>query len=85
MTAWIDFTGAPCRDAADAMFPPPKNKRQIAAAKAACAGCPLRLRAACLEIALTGRDHIGRWYEGVWAGTTPEDRAELRLRRRGAA
>lgn len=44
---------------------------QVDAAKAVCAGCPVRTE--CLDWALrTGEAH------GVWGGTTPEERRFLR-------
>jgi WhiB family transcriptional regulator, redox-sensing transcriptional regulator len=65
---------AACRDTdTDAFFNPDylrgRNKRaREAAAKAICAGCPVR--EACLEWALRlGETH------GVWGGLTPEERA----------
>ncbi len=52
---------------------------QIAAAKAVCAGCEVRLK--CLEWAMaTGQD------SGVWGGLSEEERRALRrARRRGQA
>ena len=43
---------------------------QITAAKAACARCPVR--AICLAYAVTTRQ------EGIWGGTTPDERRALR-------
>jgi WhiB family transcriptional regulator, redox-sensing transcriptional regulator len=50
-------------------------ERQIARAKAICAGCPVR--GECLEFAVT-HDQV----HGIWGGTTPEDRQRDRRRRR---
>lgn len=54
---------------------------QIAAAKAVCAGCPVR--AACLEFAVVTNQEYG-----VWGGTSEEERRSLRrawrARREGA-
>lgn len=44
--------------------------RQITAAKAVCAGCPVR--ATCLGYAVTTRQ------DGIWGGTTPEERRAQR-------
>jgi WhiB family redox-sensing transcriptional regulator len=49
--------------------------RADAAAKAVCAACPARV--ACLEWALEAGET-----EGVWGGTTPGERAEIRRERR---
>ncbi len=42
---------------------------------------------ACLEYALTVPVENGRWVDGVWAATTPDERAEIRREReqRGVA
>ncbi|QUF07840.1 WhiB family transcriptional regulator [Actinosynnema pretiosum subsp. pretiosum] len=52
-------------------FPLPAQHDQVAAAKAVCGWCPVRQ--ACLTNAL----HHG--VEGVWGGTTEEERRQLRL------
>ena len=44
------------------------------AAKTICGGCPVQ--AACLNYALTAREHIG-----IWGGTSERDRKKLRQRR----
>lgn len=49
--------------------------REIAKAKAVCAGCPVRQ--ACLDFAL---EHD--LTHGIWGGTTPEDRRAWRRERR---
>jgi WhiB family transcriptional regulator, redox-sensing transcriptional regulator len=71
---------AACRDADPELFFPVSSigpgARQIAEAKAVCAGCPVRDR--CLDYALAnGLDH------GVFGGTTDEERRQL-IRRRAA-
>jgi WhiB family transcriptional regulator, redox-sensing transcriptional regulator len=53
-------------------------ENQIARAKMVCAGC--RVRRECLEFALT-HDQT----QGIWGGTTPEDRQRDRRRRRRRA
>jgi WhiB family redox-sensing transcriptional regulator len=51
---------------------------QIAAAKAICAGCPVRSQ--CLEFA-----QANQLTYGIWGGTTPEDRVRARRRAQRAA
>jgi WhiB family transcriptional regulator, redox-sensing transcriptional regulator len=53
-------------------------EKQIARAKAICAGCAVRLE--CLEFAMT-HDQL----YGIWGGTTPEDRQRERRRKRRRA
>jgi WhiB family redox-sensing transcriptional regulator len=70
--------GACAHDDPDLYFPISSTGsalRQIAKAKATCAGCPVRQ--ACLEFALE-HDLI----HGIWGGTTPEDRQAWRHERR---
>jgi WhiB family transcriptional regulator, redox-sensing transcriptional regulator len=60
-------------------FPPGAGRFSAEAAKAVCAACPARVR--CLEWALEVNEA-----EGVWGGTTPAERAEMRRAgRRGAS
>lgn len=63
-------------------FPDPESDDnplpQIAAAKAICAGCPVRQ--SCLEFAIRTRQ-----LDGVWGGHTPEERRSIRRRRQAAA
>ncbi len=54
------------------------SERQIARAKAICAGCPVRQE--CLEFALSHDQAYG-----IWGGMTPEDRQRDRRRKRRAA
>jgi WhiB family redox-sensing transcriptional regulator len=57
-------------------LPADAARREAAAAITICAGCPVRVE--CLELSL--RDWaIGR--HGVWGGTVPAEREELRARR----
>lgn len=51
---------------------------QAAAAKAICANCPVT--AQCLDWALRAGEP-----DGIWGGTTPEERRYLRVGRRAAA
>lgn len=46
---------------------------QVLDAKAVCAGCPFR--SACLHIALKSGEQ-----DGIWGGTTPDERRNLRRR-----
>lgn len=72
MAGWRDR--ALCREVdPDLFFPPgdgPLGQRQIAQAKAVCAGCPVI--AECLAFALTQLPH------GIAGGTTPAERVALR-------
>lgn len=56
--------------------PAGKNARQISRAREICGGC--RVRRECLEFAMRTREA-----EGIWGGTTPEER--VRARREEAA
>lgn len=73
---------AACRDEDPELFFPVSETgpgaRQVAAAKAVCAGCPVR--AECLEYALDiGLDH------GIFGGTTDGERRKLFRRTRAEA
>jgi WhiB family redox-sensing transcriptional regulator len=61
-------------------FPGRDAKADQAAAKAVCAGCPVRH--ACLDEALTGPQAASD-DAGVFGGTTPADRQRLRIQARG--
>jgi WhiB family redox-sensing transcriptional regulator len=74
-TDWFD--DAACRDADTDIFFPPSDAHADAA-KAICAGCPVR--EACLEFALEVRPA-----DGVWGGLTPIERHRLIRRRQKAA
>lgn len=60
---------AACRGATGFMYP--SDARGVPAAKAVCAGCPVR--AECLEFALANDE---RW--GVWGGTSERQRRAMR-------
>ena len=60
---------AACRGATGFMYP--SDARGVPAAKAVCAGCPVRQ--ACLEFALANDE---RW--GVWGGTSERQRRAMR-------
>jgi WhiB family redox-sensing transcriptional regulator len=51
-----------------------RSAKQVAAAKAICARCPVR--SACFEFALTQRD-----IQGIWGGSTDEERKKMRRAR----
>ncbi len=51
----------------------------VARAKTICRPCVHIV--ACLEYALTVPVENGRWVDGVWAATTPDERAEIRRAR----
>jgi WhiB family transcriptional regulator, redox-sensing transcriptional regulator len=67
-----DFGGHPaCADEdPELFFPESGQTRQISEAKAVCAACPIRT--ACLSYALR------HGVEGVWGGTTEEERRATR-------
>ena len=69
---------AACSPLTAEWFFPVKGARSHPAAKATCAGCPVRLP--CAQYAL---EHGERW--GVWGGTTGRDRRVLRHRGSDAA
>jgi WhiB family redox-sensing transcriptional regulator len=67
----------------DAFFP---EKGQHAVAKTAiriCRACPVR--AQCLDFALSGADTWGGIATGIWGGTTPAQRNQLRQQRKEVA
>lgn len=69
---------AACRDLPTEMFFPDSESEQDAApALAVCAMCPVR--EACLEFALSTRQH-----DGIWGGATEVGRRRIRRRRREA-
>jgi WhiB family transcriptional regulator, redox-sensing transcriptional regulator len=75
--AWLDR--AACRGMDANLFHPPhpSTARQITAkAKAICAGCPVK--AECLE-------HFFDEPVGIYGGTSPHDRRQLRKARQGVA
>ncbi len=61
----------------------PQHQSQIARAKRICAACPVQ--AQCLAYALTGADTWRGITTGIWGGTTPRARTQLRQARNGAA
>jgi WhiB family redox-sensing transcriptional regulator len=75
---WVD--DAACLDIGNDIFYPDKGNRATEA-KAVCARC--KVRSECLEYAM-------QWptlpyNQGVWGGTTPEERWKLYKRQRGRA
>jgi WhiB family redox-sensing transcriptional regulator len=65
----------------DAWFP--ERGRTATLARRICAACPVR--AQCLDYALSGADTWGGISNGIWGGTTPRERAELRRQQKAAA
>jgi WhiB family redox-sensing transcriptional regulator len=63
----------------DAWFPERGDYALATLAKRICAACPVR--AQCLGYALSGADTWRRISTGIWAGTTPKERAALRSQR----
>jgi len=63
---------------ASIFYPDPDDEHQTARAKAVCSGCDVR--EACLEHALTWREHTG-----VWGGATELERRRITRRRRRTA
>jgi WhiB family redox-sensing transcriptional regulator len=62
-----------CADDPELFFPISYGRaadKQIAAAKAVCGPCPVR--AACLQAALDNEHR-----DGIWGGTTPDERKDL--------
>jgi len=74
---------AACRDTpTEVFFPEPGDRRALATAREVCAGCGVQ--AECLKLALTAARSLDE-DAGVYAGTTPAERAGLRERRFPAA
>ncbi len=67
----------------DTWFPEQGRHTLTAKAKRICAACPVR--AECLDYALTGADTWRGITTGIWGGTTPRERTQLRQARNGAA
>ena len=68
-----------CAGAADPeIFFPPRGRGKADAAKAVCAGCPVRRE--CLRYALKAPEE-----HGVWGGLDEDERAAIRRKRREAA
>jgi WhiB family transcriptional regulator, redox-sensing transcriptional regulator len=67
----------------DAWFPDKGHRELARLAKRICARCPVR--AQCLEHALSGADTWGGIATGIWGGTTPQQRDQLRQQRKAVA
>jgi WhiB family transcriptional regulator, redox-sensing transcriptional regulator len=67
----------------DAWFPDKGHYELTQLARRICARCPVR--AQCLEYALSGADTWGGIATGIWGGTTPQERDQLRQQRKAAA
>lgn len=69
---------------ADPDWFPDKGQRGLAAiATRNCGHCPVRTP--CLDYALSGADTWAGIATGIWGGTTPRERDQLRLKRKAAA
>jgi WhiB family transcriptional regulator, redox-sensing transcriptional regulator len=66
----------------DAWFPDRSRRQSLTLAKRICGHCPVR--AECLDYALSGADTWAGISNGIWGGTTPRDRAQIRRRQRRA-
>ena len=67
----------------DAWFPDKRPARTDSARHADL--CVLPGRAQCLEYALAGADTWGGIATGIWGGTTPQERDQLRRQRKAVA
>lgn len=67
----------------DAWFPDRGRRESITLAKRICGHCPVR--AECLDYALSGADTWRGIASGIWGGTTPRERAQLRRHHRAVA
>ena len=69
----FDMTGAACAgEDTDLFFPDDKrNKGVIAIAKSFCSDCPIK--SDCLDHAIKNEE------QGIWGGTTDDERRDLRL------
>jgi len=77
---WVWQSQGACKDMDTGLFFYEDNERgpdkeaRIEAAKAICAGCPVKVD--CLEFALQIKEDYG-----IWGGLTPEERYTIRRRR----
>jgi WhiB family redox-sensing transcriptional regulator len=67
----------------DAWFPDRGHCDLATSAMRICAHCPVRTQ--CLDYALSGADTWGGIASGIWGGTTPKERDQLRRQRKAAA
>jgi WhiB family redox-sensing transcriptional regulator len=67
----------------DGWFPDKGHRELTPLAKRICILCPVR--AQCLEYALAGADTWGGIATGIWGGTTPHERDQLRHQRKAVA
>ena len=67
----------------DAWFPDRGRRESLTFAKRICGHCPVR--AECLDYALSGADTWAGIASGIWGGTTPRERAQLRRQHRAVA
>jgi WhiB family redox-sensing transcriptional regulator len=67
----------------DAWFPDQNQRELTQLAKRICSQC--LVRAQCLDYALSGADTWGGIAAGIWGGTTPQERDQLRQQRKVVA
>jgi WhiB family transcriptional regulator, redox-sensing transcriptional regulator len=79
---WVEQ--ALCAQADPDAWLPDKGQRDLGAiATRICEHCPVR--AQCLDYALSGADTWGGIATGIWGGTTPQERDQLRQQRKPVA
>jgi WhiB family redox-sensing transcriptional regulator len=66
---------AACREHPEIEWVPVSSRQNVTAARVVCGGCLVADE--CLEWALAQNSNL----EGVWAGTTPDQRKEMRAKR----
>jgi WhiB family redox-sensing transcriptional regulator len=67
----------------DAWFPDKGHRELTQLARRICARCPVL--AQCMDYALSGADTWGGITTGIWGGTTPQERGQLRQQRKAVA
>ncbi len=67
----------------DAWFPGNGQRALAATATRICGHCPVRPQ--CLDYALSGADTWAGITTGIWGGTTPQQRAQLRRQHKAVA
>ena len=67
----------------DIWFPEIGGHREAAMARRICRACPVRTE--CLDYALAGADTWNGFTTGIWGGTSPAERKQIRRARKAAA
>lgn len=65
----------PCAEDPEAWFPASTDHPAIQHAKAVCHTCPAKI--ACLELALSNEHGSAKGRDGIYGGTTPQERARM--------